>query len=190
MMVMEDVTIVDKDRSTIDGLACDIKPQSILLLKSSIDSEKFTKSLIGKSPISKGRIYIKKNFVEYNQIRENPFFLISSNIRNYWSELKLNEIAALLSKNSKILSGNNKFSPRKYFAELSSIQKLKFLLEIGEFLNRKIYVFENPVEKLDYREIEHFKQFVLNELIDKNYIIIDRKLNEVYKSLEIPVYYF
>lgn len=190
MMVMEDVTIVDKDMSTINGMTCDIKPQSILLIKSSIDSERFTKSLIGKKPISDGKIYIKKNFVESNQVRENPFFLISSNTRNYWADLKLNEIAALVSRNSKMLSGKNKFSTRKYFAELSTIQKLKFLLEIGEYLNRKIYIFENPVENLDYQEIEDFKQFVLNELTDKNYIIIDRKLNEVYKSLEIPVYYF
>lgn len=190
MMMLEDLTIRNKDKSTIEGVTYDIKSQSILLIKNSIELEKFTKSLIGKTSISGGRIYIKKNFVESNHIKGNPFFLISSDLGDYWSNFRLSEIGTLVMKNPKTTSKKNRLLTRKYFSELSPIQKLKFFLEVGESINRKIYIFENPVEKLDYKEMEEFKMFILNDLSDKNYLIIDRKLNEIYKNLQVPVYYF
>lgn len=188
MLMIEDITIKSEDNSVIEGLTYDIKRQSILLVRNGIEIKDFAKNLIGKKPILNGKIYVKKTFVESNKLQGYPFFFIPSNLVDYWSNFKLSEIASLVTKRSKEIS--KQLWSRHYFDELSKVERIKFFVEVGESIGRKIFIFENPVERLDYKEIEEFKQLVLTVLANKSYIIIDRKLNEVYEGLEIPVYYF
>ncbi|WP_077299831.1 hypothetical protein [Virgibacillus pantothenticus] len=189
MLQFENVSIKGKNNIVIKDLTCNIPNQSIFLLKNEIKSKHFVTSIVGKRSLENGKIYIDDHFIKDNQIDNFPFFVISEDIGDYWINYKLIELTKLFAKyNGKDFVRNNSFS--KYFSALSPVQKLKYFIDLGKSINRKILILENPVESLDYDDMEEFCDLMLNDLTKNNFIIIDRKMNEVYKNLKVPVYHF
>lgn len=190
MLKIESVTIKNKGNYTIENLTCHLPNQSIVLLKNNVKLNHFVTSLVGKRSIENGEIYIDKHFTEDNQIDRFPFYVITKDVVNFWANFKLREITKLISKSKCVSYESEKISSSQYFSDLSPVQKLKYFIDIGKSINRKIFILESPLERLDYEDMEEFKKFMLHELFNDNYIIIDRKINDVYKILEVPIYYF
>src|SRR5699024_4677225 len=173
----------------IEDVTCNIPNQSIILLKNNMELNHFVLSLVGKRSIENGRIYIKEKFIEDNKVSKFPFFVISEDVVRFWTNFRLRDITKLvLRRKHNSLEGGSIFS-HQYFSDLSDVDKLKYFLDLGKYINRKIFILENPVEKLDYGEMKEFKDLVLSNLSESNYIIIDRKENDIYKELEIPINY-
>lgn len=191
MLEFNNVTIKNKSQVILYCCSIEIDKQSIILTTNDIDSKIIAKSMTGLSPIESGDISLSSYLTSPNiKSSQDLFYIITENSNKFWRNYRIKDIASILFKKNQESHFLKKYNikPESSIKSLSNFQRLVHHIHIGILLGRKIFIFDQPTKFFDYKDLEKFHSFLINDLRDFKYIILSNRFDEMFKKVSNTIY--
>ncbi|AXI01090.1 hypothetical protein DV702_16015 [Sporosarcina sp. PTS2304] len=191
MLKLMDVTINYNGRLILHNCNCEINPQSIIVAKNDINTEIIARTLSGLKSVNDGEIHLTENNLNKKEKdRSKIFFLITGNYHELWKNYRLKEISQMMKRTFKgsALCEKYNISSQASIDSLTKFQRLIYLISIGQSFNRTIFIFDQPTKYFDYEDLERFYDFLNEDFLDANYIILTNRFEEIFTRLSKQIY--
>lgn len=191
MLNLLDITIMNEGLPILHKCNCKLNSQSIIVADNNTNTNVIARTLNGSFPLNEGEIHLDDKLLSQEEKRRKKlFFVIEENYSVIWKNYRLYDIPKLIKINQlgSILFDKYHIDPLRSFESLSKFHQLIYLISIGQLLDRKIFIFEQPTKYFDYKDMDQFYKFLTNDFVNSNYIILSNRFEEMFTKLSVPIY--
>lgn len=182
MLILKNVTVKQNGQLILHNCNCEISSQSIIVARNDINTDILAKTLTGFHALDEGEIHLKENILSKNEnSTKNVFFIVTENYDRFWKNYRVADIPRIMK-----IRGQSSYLCEKYdipeqasFDKLTKFQRLIYIISIGQALDRVIFVFDQPTKYFDYEELRKFNEFINDDFLNVNYVIITNRYDEI-----------
>lgn len=191
MLKLKDVTVKYERQLILHSCNCKITSQSIIVAKNDINTDIIARILAGSHPVDEGEIHLTENILSKKEkSSKKVFFVITENYDKFWKNYRLQDIPRIMKSTfqESFLCEKYNIFPQSSIDSLTKFQRLIYFISIGQSLNRTIFIFDQPTKYFDYEDLERFYEFLNDDFLDANYVILTNRFDEIFTRLAKSIY--
>ncbi|WJQ02665.1 hypothetical protein QT236_11490 [Geobacillus stearothermophilus] len=185
-MELKNVTLKHRRQLILHHCSVNLPSQSIILAKNHIRTDIVAKALAGFHPIDEGEIHFDEQAAKGKR-NKTVFFVIPENYHQLWRNYRLQDISIWLNRpfQQSALWKKYRLPSHASIDSLTMLQRLIYLVSLGQSLNRTVFIFDQPTKHFDFENLEHFYHFLRHDFVDANYMILSNRIENGFTDLSI-----